>query len=78
MMTKREAAALFGGKDADLARALGMTRAGIWRWPAELTSDQQDRVLGAAIRLGKPIPERFRKPRDGNGAAARNDNRTPT
>ncbi len=36
-----------------------MTRGGISQWPDELTDAQTDRVLGAAIRLGKPIPERF-------------------
>lgn len=61
-MTKDEAAAIFGGAHADLARALDMTRGGISQWPDELTETQTDRVLGAALRLGKPIPEQYRKP----------------
>ena len=58
-MTKDQAAEIFGGKHADLARALGMTRGGISQWPAELTTDQTDRVLGAAMRLGKLVPGQF-------------------
>ena len=58
-MTKQEAADLFGGVHADLARALDMTRGGISQWPDDLTDAQADRVLGAAIRLGRPIPHRF-------------------
>jgi UTP--glucose-1-phosphate uridylyltransferase len=57
-MTKREAAELFGGKHADLARALEMTRGGISQWPDELTDAQADRVIGAAIRLGRIPPIR--------------------
>lgn len=59
-MTKQEAADIFGGVHAELARALDMTRGGISQWPGELTEAQTDRVLGAAIRLGKLIPEQFR------------------
>lgn len=55
-MTKDQAAELFGGRDADLARALNLTRGAISQWPDELTVDQTDRVLGAAMRLGKSIP----------------------
>jgi len=58
-MTKQEAADLFGGVHADLARALDMTRGGISQWPDVLTEAQTDRVLGAAMRLGKPIPGSF-------------------
>jgi hypothetical protein len=58
-MTKQEAANLFGGAHADLARALDMTRGGISQWDDVLTEAQTDRVLGAAIRLGKEIPLHF-------------------
>lgn len=58
-MTKQDAANLFGGAYADLARALDMTRGGISQWPDVLTETQTDRVLGAALRLGKAIPMRF-------------------
>lgn len=63
-MTKQEAADLFGGKHAALARALDMTRGGISQWPDELTDAQADRVIGAAIRLGRiPAPRARRKDR---------------
>lgn len=62
-MTKQEAADIFGGVHAELARALDMTRGGISQWPDELTEAQMDRVIGAAIRLGKTVPQRFREPR---------------
>lgn len=55
-MTKQEAADIFGGVHAELARALDMTRGGISQWPDDLTEAQTDRVIGAAIRLGKSIP----------------------
>lgn len=61
-MTKQEAADIFGGVHAELARALSMTRGGISQWPVLLTEVQADRVMGAAMRLGKPIPERFKRP----------------
>lgn len=69
-MTKQEAADLFGGAHADLARALDMTRGGISQWPDELTETQTDRVLGAALRLGKPIPDRFLRASPQAAAAA--------
>jgi hypothetical protein len=60
-MTKHEAAAIFGGTFADLARALAMTRGGISQWPEVLTEAQSDRVLGAALRLQRKIPAKFRR-----------------
>lgn len=55
-MTKQEACDIFGGTQVALSRALDMTRSGISQWADELTQEQTDRVLGAAIRLGLPIP----------------------
>ena len=60
-MTKSEAAQIFGGAYADLARALDISRAGVSQWPDELSQAQIDRVIGAAIRLRRPIPTQFRK-----------------
>jgi hypothetical protein len=51
-MKKQDAIDLFGS-GAALARALGVTRQLIWAWPADLDEHQTDRVIGAAIRLGK-------------------------
>jgi|SoimicmetaTmtHMA_FD_contig_31_22281788_length_349_multi_4_in_0_out_0_1 DNA-binding transcriptional regulator YdaS (Cro superfamily) len=61
MISKFQALEIFGGTHAALAIALGMTRSAISQWPSELTTAQQDRVLGAALRLRKPIPPQFRK-----------------
>jgi len=51
-MKKANAIELFGGSVA-LARALGVSRQLIWAWPEDLDEHQTDRVIGAAIRLGK-------------------------
>jgi transcriptional repressor of cell division inhibition gene dicB len=59
-MTKSEAVAIFGASLADLGRALGLTRGRISQWPEVLTDKQTDRVIGAALRLHKPLPARFR------------------
>ena len=53
-MTKQEAINTFGTA-ANLARALGMTRAAISMWPDELDNERPDRVRGAAIRLRKKM-----------------------
>lgn len=50
--TKTEAAELWGSQ-AELGRALGLTRQAIAAWPEELNERQQNEVLGAAIRAGK-------------------------
>lgn len=55
-MTKTDACKLFGGTQTALARALGLGRAAISRWPEELEQDQIDRVIGAAVRLGNVAP----------------------
>lgn len=53
-MTKSEAISIFGS-GAELARALGITRAAISQWPEILHQRDIDRVTGAALRLGKPF-----------------------
>ena len=59
-MTKTDAIALFGGRQQDLAEALGVTSSAISQWPDMLTPSHEDRVIGAAVRLGKlsRVPER--------------------
>ena len=52
-MTKQEAIAIFGRTQADLARAVGVTRGRIAQWGDTLTRAQEDRVIGAAVRLRK-------------------------
>lgn len=51
-MTKREAVSLFGSPRL-LAEALVVTPQAIYQWPDKLSLDQADRVIGAAVRLGK-------------------------
>ena len=51
-MTKKEAISLFGDV-LGLATALGVTRQAIYQWPDELPTIYEDRVIGAAYRLGK-------------------------
>ena len=63
-MTKTEALELFGGRPADVARALGITRQAVNNWPDALPQSVSDRVLGAYTRLkgrrytGRPIKVR--------------------
>lgn len=59
ILTLSDAVELFGGTKAALAEALGMTRQAITTWPDKLTQTQSDRVVGAAIRLGK-LPTGFK------------------
>jgi len=56
-MDKIKAATLFGGRQTQLAQAIGVTKQAISKWPDSLTTAQSDRVIGAAIRL-RLIPSR--------------------
>jgi len=58
-MKKTDAVKIFGTTQTTLGLALGMRRQAISLWPDTLKPDQADRVIGAAVRLGKPIPARF-------------------
>lgn len=51
-MNKKEAALFFGNQTA-LARGVGLGKSSITEWPSELKWSQSDRVIGAAVRLGK-------------------------
>ena len=61
-MTKSQAIAVFGGTGAELARALGVSRSYVSQWPEELPARVVDRILGAAFRLGKEIPQELVAP----------------
>lgn len=54
-MTKSQAREVFGSF-ADVARALNVSRSYVSRWPEDLPENIADRIRGAAVRLGKPIP----------------------
>ena len=51
-MKKQKAIDLFDTVGA-LAAALGVTPQAIYQWPDTLSREQEDRVIGAAVRLGK-------------------------
>ena len=52
VLTKQQAAELFGGRLIDLARAIGISKQAVDQWPDALNVRQIDNVVGAAIRLG--------------------------
>lgn len=70
-MDKAEAIRIFGSAAA-MARALGLSRARISQWSDELDQCQVDRVVGAAVRLGKVslLPLRVKDQFIGTGRAA--------
>lgn len=62
MLTKQQAIAIFGKTATELGSVLGLTRSAISLWPDELNQRQTDLVIGAAVRLGKPIPRGLSAP----------------
>jgi len=60
-MTKTEAIKIFGGKACLLANALGKSKGAISMWPEQLTNDQINIVIGAAVRSGKQLPKNVLK-----------------
>ena len=52
-MTKSDAIRIFGSTVTEMAAAIGVTRSAVSQWPEQLTQPQIDRVVGAAVRLGK-------------------------
>lgn len=61
-MKKKDAIKIFGKYGADLGRALGLTHKRISQLPDELEQAYVDRIVGAAIRLGRAdyLPENLR------------------
>lgn len=55
-ISKKQAAAIFGGRFADLAQALAVSPQAISQWPNHLNQKQTDQVIGAAIRLDATLP----------------------
>ncbi len=54
-MLKSDALAFFDGV-VRLSEAMEITHSAVSAWPEVLTRSQADRVRGAAVRLGKPLP----------------------
>lgn len=59
-MKKSDAIGIFGS-GASLGRAIGVSRGAICYWGKNLTTQQTDRVIGAAIRLNKITPEQAKE-----------------
>lgn len=57
-LTKQQAIGIFG-TGAETGRALGITRSAVSQWPDVLDQRMTDLVVGAAIRLGKALPDGF-------------------
>lgn len=51
-MDKKQALSLFGGTVTATARALEISPSAVSQWPDELTTRQENAVLGAAFKLG--------------------------
>lgn len=58
ILTKQQAIDIFGN-GAKTGRALNITRSAVSQWPEVLDQRQTDLVIGAAIRLGMPLPDGF-------------------
>jgi hypothetical protein len=58
LMTKQQAIEIFGS-GAALGRAIGLTRGRISQWPPHLGQRETDLVVGAAVRMGRPLPADF-------------------
>ena len=59
-MDKAEAIKIFGSL-IELARALGVTPSRISQLPEVLNQKDADRVVGAAVRLGRVLPSKRRR-----------------
>lgn len=65
-MTKREAIQLFGNRQKNLAKALGITSGAISQWPDELPTKYADWVTGARARLDAEQQKTRKKTRSTN------------
>lgn len=58
-MLKSDAIDLLGGEVSSAAEILGVSYQAVNKWPERLPRRISDRVLGACLRRGVPVPERF-------------------
>ena len=49
--------ALLGGRPREVAKVLGLTPQAVYQWPDDLDQERTDRVIGAAVRLGRWPPQ---------------------
>lgn len=57
-MKKKDAIRLFGSTQEELGKALGgRGKSAISQWPDDLSEDQKNMVIGAAVRRGIKIPK---------------------
>jgi len=57
-MKKKDAIKLFGSTLTDLGKALGgKSKSAISQWPDEITNDQKNMVIGAAVRKVIKVPD---------------------
>ncbi|PTB23490.1 hypothetical protein C9I56_39060 [Paraburkholderia caribensis] len=68
-LTKQQAISFFGD-GVRMAEALGITKGAISQWDDDLDQGKTDRVIGALVRLGLPVPEGFAAPVDQAGEKA--------
>ncbi|WP_216675106.1 hypothetical protein [Paraburkholderia elongata] len=69
-LSKEQAIRIFGTRKA-LCAAMRLTNARISQWPDQLDQKTTDLVIGAAVRVGKAIPEGFSAPiTDNDGGIA--------
>lgn len=68
-MKLSDAISIFGNK-VRLARALGLTKGRISQLPEDLDLATSDRVVGAALRLGKELPTEWVGAADSTDQAA--------
>jgi hypothetical protein len=57
-LTKKQAIAIFDS-GAALGRALGISKGAVSQWPEDLDQKQTAMVIGAAVQLGKQVPDGF-------------------
>lgn len=69
-MTKTQAIRIFGSVP-ELAAAIGITRHAVYQWPDTLPQSTADRVVGAALRMGRDIPSLPKGEKQGDRKAER-------
>ena len=53
VMNKEDAHKIFGKRNTDIAKAVGISRQAVNNWPVKLSESIKARIIFAAIKLGK-------------------------